>query len=168
MIALSFLLVAASVAEQMAPAKQGMLQCQMPNLESKTCFSLTTVRQTGPSTYSLKTDMLVDAAGPVIASIRSIVSVRGSEICQVMNPNELAGAEFTFDGRPLAGAEAADYGARLRGDFAGLAGHRVCTQIVPGEQGVVTVIGTLDGKRIPVGDYEMKWVTPGDGWKVAP
>jgi len=145
-----------------------MLQCQMPNLESKTCYSLTTVRQTGPSTYSLKTDILVDAAGPVIASIQSIVSVRGSEICQVMKPNELAGAEFTFDGRPFSGAEAADYRARLRGDFAGLAGHRVCTQIVPGEQGVVTVIGTLDGKRIPAGDYEMKWVTAEDGWKVAP
>jgi hypothetical protein len=168
MITFSLLLAAASVAEQLAPAQQGMLQCQMPNLDSKSCFSLSTVRQTGPSTYSFKTEILVDAAGPVIASIRSIVSVRGAEVCQIMKANETAGATFTFDGRPLSGAEAAEYREGLRTDFAGLAGHMVCTQIVADDQGLLTVIGTLDGKRIPAGDYELKWVRPEDGWKVAP
>ena len=168
MLSFAIALAAASVAEQMAPAKQGMLQCQMPNLESKTCFSLTTVRQTGPSTYSFTTEILVDAAGPVIASFRSIDSVRGPEICLIIKSNETEGATFTFDGRPLSGAEVADYRERLRANFAGLAGHRVCTQIVADDQGLLTVIGTLDGKRIPAGDYEMKWVRAEDGWKVAP
>jgi len=168
MMSLAIALATASVAEQMAPAKQGLLQCQIPDAEAKTCFSLSTIRQTGPSTYSFKTDILIDAAGPVIASIQSIVFVHGSEICEVMKLSELTSAGITFDGHRLSGAEAEEYRARLRADFAPVAGHRVCTRIVPGEQGALTVTGTLDGKRIPAGDYAMKWVTADDGWKVAP
>jgi hypothetical protein len=168
MFSFAIALATASVAEQMAPAKQGFLQCQMPDTSSKTCFSLSAVRQTGPSTYSFKSDILIDAAGPVIASMQSIVFVRGVEICQVMKLGELAGASITFDGHPLSGAEAQVYRARLRADFAPVAGHQICTRILPGEQGALTVIGTLDGRRIPAGDYQMKWVTADDGWKVAP
>jgi len=168
MISFAFALAAASVAEQLAPAKNGMLQCQMPNLESKTCFSLSKVRQSGPSTYAFDTEVLVDAAGPVTASMHSTVFVRGSEICEKMTGRDTAGATFASEGHPLSAAEAADYRTRLRGDFAGLVGHTVCTRNVPGDGGFETVVGTIDGRRVPEADYAMKWVALGEGWKVAP
>ena len=159
---------AASVAQQMAPARQGMQQCQSPNVETKTCFSLTRVSQATPSTYRFDTEMLFDEVGPVIASERSLVTVRGSEVCQVMKADEGAGASFTSNGQPLSASDAAVYRARLRSNFAGLAGRRVCTRIVAEEDGSLTVAATLDGRRIPAGDYPMLWVKPEDGWKVGP
>jgi hypothetical protein len=168
MLNIALALAAASVTEQMAPAKRGMLQCQMPNLESKTCFSLSKIRQTSPSTYQFETEILVDVAGVVTASMRSKVFTRGSEICQVMKPADATSATFASEGRPLSTEEAAEYRAKLRADFAAFAGHTICTRIVPGDEGVDTVVGTFDGRRSPAGDYAMKWVSPSDGWKVAP
>jgi hypothetical protein len=161
-------LAATSVAQQLAPAKRGLPECQMPNLESKTCFTLSKVTQLTPSTYAFDTELLLDAAGMITARIHSQVFVSGSEICERMSGRDAASATFASEGRPLSGPEAAEYRAKLRGQFAPIAGHIVCTRNIPADDGLETVIGTIDGKRVPQGDYGMKWVDPRDGWKVGP
>ena len=159
---------AASVAQQMAPAKQGMQQCQMPNAAAKTCFSLSRVRQTSPSTYAFDSEILVDEAGTITATIHSTVFVRGGAICEVMKRSDLDQATIASEGNRQGRAQSAEYRARLEADYAPVFGHTICTQIVADEDGSLTVIGTLDGRRIPAGDYPMLWVKPEDGWKVAP
>jgi hypothetical protein len=161
-------MAAASVADQMAPARQGMMQCQMPDVLFKTCFSLSRIRQASPSTYIFETEMLVDETGPVTASMNSKVFVRGSELCEVMNPNEILEATITSQGHTLHAAQATKYRAKVRRTLAGFAGRTICTTIVAGDGEMQKVIGTVDGKRIPAADYAMKWVAPDDGWKVAP
>lgn len=144
-----------------------MLQCQLPNTEARTCFSLSKITRSTPSTYRFTIELLLDAAGPVTATMESIDSVQGTYICETMSTAEAARAQFKSDGQPLSAIDAARYRATLRAMIAPVSGHRICTQVVPSEDGSLAVIGTLDGKRIPAGDYEMKWVKPSDGWRVA-
>ncbi len=168
MFSVAITLLAASVTEQMAPAAQGMFQCQMPDVLFKTCFSLSKVHQAGPSTWVFESEMLVDMQSPVIASIKDAVSVRGSEVCKAANAADVSKFSFSLDGRPVSAAEAAKYRAKLKRYYGIFAGKMICTQVVHNDQDMELVQATIDGKRFKVGDYPMKWVNPDDGWKVAP
>ncbi|HEX8839539.1 MAG TPA: hypothetical protein VF750_03605 [Sphingomicrobium sp.] len=168
MLSIALALAAASVAQQLAPASRGLVQCQMPSPETKACFSLSKIRKTGPASYVYDTELLVDPAGAVTATFHSPVSVRGSEVCQAINGRDIAGATFASQGQRLSGADAAAYRAQLRSNFAGMLGHTICTRVVKGGGGGHTVIGWIDGARIPAGDYEMMWVSRAAGWRVAP
>ena len=168
MFSIVLALTAASVAQQMEPAQQGLAQCQMPNFDSKTCFSLSKVHQAGPSTYTFETEILVDAAGAVTALMHTNVFVRGSEVCETMNGREVANARFASEGHPLSAVEATEYRAKLRASFAAFSGHTICTRIASGAEDTETVVATIDGRRVPAADYEMKWVSLHDGWRVAP
>jgi hypothetical protein len=166
MISFALALAAASVAEQMAPARQGMLQCQLPDTLFKTCASLSKVVQSGPATYRIETKMLVDPNGPVVVTINSAVHVSGHEICDKNDPADLSAATWTSAGKPLASAGAARYLALIRRSLAAVQGKEVCTRIESEESGV-KVLGRIGGKRVPALDYDMMWVDPKDGWTVA-
>jgi hypothetical protein len=101
MLSIALLLAGASVAEQMAPAKQGMVQCQMPDVLFKTCFSLSKVYQTGPSAWVFDTQMVVDLQSPVIASAEDTVFVRGTEVCKAFNAIDVSKFIFSLEGRPF-------------------------------------------------------------------
>jgi len=168
MLSIALVLTAANVTEQMAPAKQGMLQCQMPDVLFKTCFSLSKVYQNGPSTWVFDTQMVVDLQSSVIASIKDTVFVRGTEVCKAASAIDVSKFTFSLEGRSLPSAEAAKYREKLRRFYAAFGGKMICTEVVPNEQGMDMVHTTVDGKRFPAGDYAMKWVSPKDGWTVAP
>jgi len=167
MITLAFLFAAASVADQMAPAQQGKLQCQMPDMLFKTCASLTKVVPSGPGAYRLETSLLVSPRGPVVATINSTLSVQGTEICDKNDPADIAGAKVTVDGKPAAAGASARHIATLQRSLATFSRKLVCTQIVEGSEGRMTVQGRVSGKRMPALDYDMIWVGPADGWTVA-
>ena len=167
MISIIFALAAAPVAEQMAPAKRGMLQCQMPDALFKTCASLSKVVEAGRSTYRIETRMLLDPSGPVVATMNSTVTVQGTEICERMKLADLSAATLTSAGKPLPPASAARYLGVMRRGFAALEGKQVCTEIVADDQGTTKVLGRIAGKRMPALDYDMIWVDPKDGWTVA-
>lgn len=168
MIIIASLMATASVAEQMAPAKQGMLQCQLPDELFKTCFSLSKVYQTGPSTWTFDTQTAVDLQSNVIATIKDTAFVRELEVCKAANTIDISKFTFTRGGRPLSPSEVAHYRAKLGRTYGAFAGKTICTKIVPSEQNMELVQGTINGKRVPAMDYAMKWVSPKDGWKVAP
>src|SRR5688572_15156607 len=118
MISFVFALAAGSVAEQMAPARQGMLQCQMPDHLFRTCASLSKVVATGPQTYRIETSMLVDPNGPVVVTFKSQVTVHGEEICDKMNPADISAASVTSAGKLLPAARAARYIALVKRGYA--------------------------------------------------
>ena len=165
MLSFAIALAATSVAEQMAPAAQGMLQCQMPDVLFKTCLSLSKVRPTGPGVYTFESEIAV--APDVSAQLTSATFVRGSDVCDVIDMRDIATAKFTNEGHALPAAKAAAYRAGLSRKYAPLKGKTICTHIEHGDEGTETVVGTLNGKRVPFADYAMKWVGPDEGWKVA-
>lgn len=167
MISIAFALAAASVAEQMTPAKQGMLQCQLPDELFKTCLSLGKVYQTGPATWVYETEMAIN---DVVVSMSTEVFVRGSQLCDVIDLNDLDHATYKTQGRPASPSQVAEVKSTFRRMMGFFKGKTVCTSIVAGAEGLGTDImqATIGGKRIPEADYAVRWVSPNDGWKVAP
>jgi hypothetical protein len=166
MIVIALALAASSVAHQMQPAKQGLLQCQMPDVLFKTCFSLSKVVQTGPTTYRFETRMLIRPDDPVVMAIDQLATVQGQEVCARLALSDLSKATIMLGGKKLPAASAAPYLSLLRRQYAAVQGKLICTEIIPNEQGMERVIARVDGKRFPAADYAMKWVSPEDGWVV--
>lgn len=162
------LVFAASVAEQMAPAKQGMLQCQSPISSMKTCDSLSKVSQVGPDRYRFESEIMLDADGPVLATERNTTTVHGTKVCEPVRLAEINNWTFKVAGAPAGPAQVARFRAVLKQRLAPLSGQTLCTAIVPDEEGMYTVQAFMGGRRVEALDYSMKWVSPNDGWKVAP
>jgi len=167
MISFAVLLAAASVAEQMAPAQKGMLQCQMPDMLFKTCASLTKVVVSGPEAYRLETSLLVNPVGPVVATVSSNLTVQGNAICDKNDPADIDAATVAIGGKPAPAAAAARHIATLKRTLATFSRKTVCTEVTIGEAGTLKVQGSVNGTRIPALDYDMIWVAPADGWTVA-
>ena len=168
MLSVLFALGGASVAEQMAPARQGMLQCQMPDVLFKTCMSLSKVSQVGPGNYRFEGEILLDPNSPVVISERNTTAVQGNSVCEVIRLSAIDSWTVAIGGKPANAAQTAKYRAVMKRRFAPLAGQTVCTAIVSDEQQTHRVIVTIGGKRVPAFDYPMKWVAPDDGWTVGP
>jgi hypothetical protein len=166
MISLLIAFSGASVAEQMAPAQRGELQCQMPDVLFKTCFSLSKVVRTGPTTYRFETRMLISKNDPVVMAIDQIATVQGQEVCARLTLSDLSKAKITLGGKELPAANSARYFSLLRRQYAAVQGKLICTEIVANEQGMEKVQGRIDGKRVSALDYAMIWVRPDDGWVV--
>lgn len=168
MLSIAFAFLATSVAEQMAPAKKGLLQCQSPIGSTKTCDSISRVTQVSSGSYRFENEILIDADGPVILLERAIATVQGNKLCETVRLAEIDKFAIFINGKPATSAERARYRANIKEKFAPIAGRTICTSVVPDEDGLQTVEASISGQRLPILDYTMKWVGPNDGWKVAP
>lgn len=168
MFSIALLFAASSVAEQMAPAKQGLLQCQSPIPSTKTCDSMTKVTQIAPGSYRLDNRILIDADGPVVLIEHATASVVGTKLCETVRLSEIDRFGVEIGGRSATPAERARYRSDIKQKLSLIAGRTVCSSIVPDGDGMHLVEASISGQRIPAADYSMKWVGPNDGWKVAP
>ena len=167
MFSIALLFAASSVAEQMAPAKQGMLQCQSPIPSTKTCDSLSKVTQVAPGSYRFESEIMLDADGPVLASERNTTTVQGDKVCEPIRLADINKWTFTVAGRPATAAQASGFRVLLKERLGPINGVTLCTSIVPdGDMHLVQAF--VGSRRLEAGDYSMKWVGPNDGWKVAP
>ena len=162
------LLLAASISQQMAPASQGKLQCLSPIESMKTCDSLSRITQVAPGHYRYEAQILLDADRPVVATERGTLTVQGAKICEKVRLSNLDSMTFRVAGAPASAAETNRYRSDFKRKFAVIAGQTICNTIAPEEDGSHEVETFVAGRRIPGLDYSMKWVSPNDGWKVAP
>ena len=162
------LVFAASAVEQLAPAKQGKIQCLAPIASTKTCDSLTKITEVAPGSYRYDAESLIDADGPVIAIERGMISVQGNRFCETVRLSDATRLNFKVDGVPASAAQAAQYRALYRQKIAPIAGQSFCSDIGPEEGGFHEVQAYLGARAVPGLNYAMKWVGPNDGWKVAP
>jgi hypothetical protein len=162
------LVLAASISQQMAPASQGKLQCLSPIESMKTCDSLSKITQVAPGQYRYEAQILLDADGPVIATERGTLSVQGAKVCEKVRLSNLDTMTFRVAGAPASAAETSRYRTEFKRKFAIIAGQMICNTIAPEDDGVHEVETFIAGRRVHGLDYSMKWVGPGDGWKVAP
>lgn len=166
MLSVILSLAAAPVAQQMEPARQGKLQCQNPDALFKTCESLSRVVQVGPTSWRFDTEMLVDPEGPVIMTERSVTTVEGNTVCDVIRLPDIDHWGVRIGDRSATASETARFRNLFKSRLAKLAGMKVCTEILDAEEGIHKVVGTIGGVHFPAADYSMKWVDPGEGWTV--
>ena len=168
MLSIALVLAAASAAEQLAPAKQGKIQCLAPIESTKTCDSLTKVTEVAPGRYTYDSESLLDADGPVIVSEHGTATVQGNRFCETVRVADANRLSFKVSGVPANAAQTARYRSLYRQKMALIAGQTLCSSIGPEEDGFHEVQAYLGTRAVPGLNYSMKWVGPNDGWKVAP
>ncbi len=151
----------------LAPAAEGKVQCFRPNMAARTCQSIG-VYSFGPNGEIENIATMMILTGPVvIMTTRAPAHLRGDRDCGTLRREEIDRSTFTFDGRPANAAQTAALRAEMKASLAATLGHETCSAYVPnGEAFLVT--STVDGVAQPAMDQKMIWVSPADGYRVAP
>ena len=160
--------VSAQAQELLAPIAQaasGQLQCYQPNIAGKSCRSLAGYRMSVDGIVNTATVML--SAKPLITmETVTQVEIKHGQVCGKIRAHDFETAKLFLDGSPVSaeidGTLKKQVTAGLQSEF----GHEICTAYSPDGDGF-TAKGTDNGVPVP-GKQHVIWVSPSDGYKVAP
>jgi hypothetical protein len=152
----------------LAPAREGQLQCYVPNVEAKTCESLAGYSFDAQGGIVSQGEVLISPAQPlVVMSMSSPVTVRNGALCGPMTAEDLQRASFTIDGAPADAAQTQSIRAMLTQQLAGLLGVDVCTTFTP-DSGGFRAEASFNGTPQPMLTQRVIWVGADEGYRVAP
>ncbi|ATY31484.1 hypothetical protein [Sphingomonas psychrotolerans] len=166
--ALFLLLTAAApqaVADPLAAAKAGKLQCANPNVEKKTCFSLTSYKVNSDGSFVTTTTVMVRPQPVVTMEVKSAGTIKDGALCAPILTSDFEAASLQVDGKPADPAMASPIRAQVVTSIAPLAGKMGCTREVP-EGAMSRAEVMLDGVARPELSQRLLWVKPGDGYKL--
>lgn len=171
MIALGLLLAiqpaSGPAPDPLAPSREGQVQCFRPDHARKTCRSIAAYSPTGPGTYLARAMGMVDDSSGAMIEAQADVHIVSGAICHTYQAEDLTRARLTRAGSPLSAEEAAPIVARLAASVEWALGQEICTRLAPMASGLVAV--SLEGGVAPdqVAQY-VSWISPNDGYRVAP
>jgi hypothetical protein len=168
----SFLALASAAAladelpQPIAQAGDGKLQCYSPNPAKKTCASL--------DGYSVDTNgMIVNTSTVLIApnppltmQTTSKITIKNSQVCGLLKREDLDQAIFLADGKPVGSKQADQIRQQMAQDAKNELGHEICTAYVPKGKGFVAK--ESDNGAPAKGEEPVIWVSPDEGYRVAP
>ncbi|TAJ71661.1 MAG: hypothetical protein EPO51_11030 [Phenylobacterium sp.] len=168
MILLAFLFAAATAdLDPLSPAEGGKLQCHAPDVARKTCASIAAYARDPDGTLQNTAAILLRAEPLIVARSKAPVVIKGGAVCGRITEGDFAAMLFTIDGQPADAPNAEAIRNAMRPGFNAILNREICTRYVPtGDQlnGEVSV----DGKRRPQLDQPVRWVSPSEGFSVAP
>ncbi len=166
------LLLAAAVADApadpMEPATRGMLQCHAPDDVKKTCKSLASYTAKGDGTYTNDAILLIAPDGPLTLRTSSIVRVKDGAICGTLTTKQFDKAQLFYGDTVIPPGRADPILDRIEDAMTSFIGKEICSTYTPGENGLLVASPTVDGAARPELKQNIRWVSPGDGYKVAP
>jgi hypothetical protein len=168
-LALSMMLAAAASADSdpLAPAMAGQVQCYTPDTARRTCRSIGAYAK-GAGGVQNTAIVLVSATPLVTMETTAPVQVKGRAICGTLATRDLATARFRIDGQPADPQRLEGLRNAVGKAMEPLIGHEICSSNLASGSGPMTAQASLDGKRAPTLDQQMIWVSPRDGYRVAP
>ena len=149
------------------PALSGKLECHFPDEQTKTCRSLSSYKPLGDNRYSSTTLGLLSPQEPVTLEITSEVQIKNGAVCGRLLDEDLAKAKLNVAGKTLDQTEAAPGKAQIAQAMAPLMNKEICARYEPSPSGGLVAKASVDGTAQPNFDQPVKWVAPGDGYKVA-
>ena len=153
--------------DPLAPAKAGKMWCYEPDSENKTCRSFSRFEWDAAGTI-WEEDELAFSANPLVTmKVRDFTNVEGIAICQVAKKETFQKAVFMVDGKPATAEEDMTYRERYGNHFASLYGKKFCVEISPYENIFITQV-TIDGTPYPSATSRLKWISPDEGYSLAP
>jgi hypothetical protein len=156
----------AAAESPLTPAASGELQCTGPDTAKKTCQSITSYKFSPNGPIQSTATVLVSQSPVVIMTSITKVAVRGDAVCAPMRPQDIGNATYTVDGKPATEGQANTFRSVMQAAMLPAFGKEVCTEYVAGPDGLSTQ-GMINGMPQP-GSQRVIWVTPTDGYKVAP
>jgi hypothetical protein len=164
---IALLLAAAGFPTLIGPAADGKVQCFSPDPARKVCASITRFAPGAEGVIGTATTAVIGREPPVTMTTSSADTIEGARLCGVTQAADLVGATFTIAGAPADPAKTETLRDAVAKGMSPLVGHKICLTFVPdGSQFMVHT--SLDDLPRPDLDQRMAWVSPADGWKVAP
>lgn len=157
------------LADPLAPAAQGKVQCYSPDPARKTCKSWATYEPAAGGGYNNTAYVLVSTNPAIVMKITSPVVVRNDQVCGPIRSSDFDTAEFQVMGRAMPPAETSQARSQMRGAMAAMIGKEVCTAYLATKTAnMMTARASYDGVPRPELDQTVAWVTLGEGFRVAP
>ena len=153
--------------DPLAPAKEGKLWCYEPNSENKTCSSFSRFEWDAAGAI-WEEDEIAFSANPLVAmKVRATSTLEGVAICQVIAEETFQNAVFMVDGKPATADEDMAYREKYGSRFAPFYGKKFCLEISPYESIFITQVA-IDGTPYPSATSRLKWISPDEGYVLAP
>lgn len=166
LFALWFAASAAAV-DPIAPALAGKVQCYQPDAARKTCNSMGAYRKDPTGTIQNTATILLRPEPLIVMRTTAPVVVKANAICGTITEGDLAAADFTIDGQPADAANAEALRNAIRPGYAAVLNREICTAYVPSGDEMAARI-SIGGKRMPALDQRVRWISPSEGYSVAP
>jgi hypothetical protein len=151
----------------LAPAGKGMAQCYVPDAVNKTCASMATYHLNADGSFTNKAMVLISKSPPAILEMNTSVQIKNGAVCGQIREENITSARLTVNGTDVPADQSAPVLARIASGMASVVGHEICTAYVQ-SGGQLVAKATMDGVPKPDQDQAMSWVSPADGYRIAP
>ncbi|MFT4077242.1 MAG: hypothetical protein QM647_17070 [Asticcacaulis sp.] len=151
----------------LAPAGSGMAQCYDPDQIRKVCASMATYHQNADGSFTSKSLILISKAPVAILEMNTRVAIRNGAVCGTIQESDITASRLTVSDTAVAPEQAAPVLAQISQGMAGVVGHEICTSYMKSGPDMVAK-ATIDGVPKPDQDQVVLWVSPSEGYTVAP
>lgn len=152
---------AQTLADPLAPAREGMVACSSPIIESRTCRGMTEYVFSADGAITSNAMASLQDIPPIVMHISQPVSVRDGMVCGPWRASDLDTATFEIDGAPAPAEQTQALRAALREALASRFGDACTTYTQTGE--TISLSTVLNGRPLP-NVNTMIWVRPTDGY----
>lgn len=166
----SLLLSIAALADPLAPARAGQVQCYDPVPAQKLCRAIGSYEFAADGTISNLAVTRIQDAPPIVMFARSAVALKGDKECSVNPLNEADIERIEVAGQPLDAATL----ALARGQIVAAlpdfmkTGEPLCSAYSSNSDGSLSATVDIGGVPHPELTATVRWVDLADGWKVTP
>lgn len=154
-------------ANPLMPAAVGKMQCYHPDRVHHTCRSLASYAAHGNGGYDNKAIVLLSARPVVTMTTVTPVTLDNDAVCGAIRAEDIALAMVDVDGSALTGDALSGARQRIAGAMENMFGHRICTRYIA-DGDALRAEATIDGTPRRDANDTVIWVSPGDGYRVAP
>lgn len=151
----------------LAPAGKGMTQCYAPDVAAKTCASMATYHLNADGAFTNKAMVLISKSPPAILEMNTNVQIKNGAVCGTIRAENITAARLTVNGADVPADQARPVLAQIASGMKAVVGHEICTAYVQ-SGGNLVAKATMDGVPKPDQDQIMLWVSPADGYSIAP
>jgi hypothetical protein len=152
-----------------AQAAEGRLRCYVPDVPHKACKSLASYVERPDGEIENRAEVLISAEHQITMTTTTVVAIRHRQVCGRIARPDIANATFRIGDAPADDDQTAKLRAAIGPVFEKLFGHQVCTAYEPQPNGASLIArASIDGVRKPDMDQTVIWVSPADGYRVAP
>lgn len=151
----------------LAPAREGKIGCYSPDSEKKTCAA--TLRfEWDQNGNIIEVDEGPVSANPlIIEQVKDFATIEGGAICQIGTEGTFRTMTYYKNGVQLTGQDAEAFLQARNAIYVSFVGKKVCMDISPYDSVFITQI-TIDGSPKPSLTNRMKWISPDEGYVLAP
>ena len=149
-------------------AADGQMQCFAPDTARKTCRSLAAYRPGADGGVDNIAIVLVSSDPVITMRTVSPVTVKAGQVCGPIRAEDFQGAQFSIGGQPADDNQTTELRQAIADAMKDVIGKETCTAFVPAQGGAFTAKATIGGVAQPGADMPVIWVSPSDGYKVAP